>query len=393
MDAKGSGGDDPIRDGTYTYEQFDLPSISAHIANSPRLQKIIGMKSCDPLPTMVILADFFSCIFLIISYHISSRNFLTGRDATTSVWFGIAVISICYTALRELAQIFVEHVRWFLSLWNYLDVATIVFVVRSLFQMWLEGEVDSRNSNATTLVMLTTALVWLNAIFFLRSTFMSFATFVGGIFKIVTDLIPFIVISTLILMAFGEMFFVDMLGEKGGCNGDVDVDFDPATDFCSFVDSLFVTYGLFVGGIELDVYANAAPRIRVIAVIFGFLVAIILLNVVIAIVGKSWDEVVQRGEEVVRASSICMEKSPLAVFAPLSNHVNTYLHYSTTSMLLDAKFWAYRLGFLIEVKGYESLWCNNNASSKMGALDKCLLFWDRRLSDLCRIFWPSKRYW
>ncbi len=300
-EAEGSG-DDPSRDGTYTYEHFDLASISAHIANSPPLQKIIGMKSCDPLPSMVILADFYSCILLIIGYHISSRNFLTGRDVTSSVWFGITVVAIFYTALREMMQIFVEHVRWFLSSWNYLDVATIVFVVISLFQMWLEGGIDSGNSSAT-LVVVTTALVWLNAIFFLRSTFMSFATFVGGIFKIISDLIPFIVVSALILMAFGEMFSLDMLGEQGECKVEGNTTYD-ATDFCSFGDSLFITYGLFVGGIELDAYANAETRMRAIAVVFGFLVAIILLNVLIVIVGNSWNEVVQNGKEVVSTSNI-----------------------------------------------------------------------------------------
>ena len=279
---------------TYSHENFDQPSISKEIANRPRLQKILAMKSCDLLPTIIVMADFYSCILLLISYHMSTKNFLTGgENVTSSAWYSILALSIGYATVRELLQVYVEHVRWFLSPWNYLDVGTIVLVIVSLVQMFI----DVKPTN--NLVVLTTAFLWLNAIFFLRSTIMSFATFVGGIVKIIFDLTPFIVVSVLILMAFGEMFAMTMLIERGDECSAKDYAHSNLTEFCSFQDSLFITYGLFVEGIELDFYAQENNVVRGISMVFGFLVVIILLNVVIAIVSESWGEAVKQGKEVV----------------------------------------------------------------------------------------------
>ena len=238
------------------------------------------------------MADFYSCIFLVISHYMATRDFIEGKDVTSSLWYSVLAISIVYAAVRELLQIYMEHVRWFLSPWNYVDLFAIGLVIASLVQMSINVQ------PTTNFVVVTTACLWFNVITFLRSTVMSFGTFVGGIFKIITDLFPFIAISSLILIAFGEMFsmtlLIDQIDRGEECKS------SNFTDFCSFKESFIITYGLFVEGIDFgQFYANKNNIMLRISIAFSFLVAIILLNVVIAIVSESWNEAVKHGKEVV----------------------------------------------------------------------------------------------
>ena len=278
---------------TMTFQTLIFPQLLLKLLESLRCKKF--------LPWNHVTHSQHFLLWLtstVVSYHILTKDFLIGKDVTSSPWFYVFAVSISYTALRELGQIIAERLRWFFSLWNYLDIATIVLVINSLFQMSHNGE------PRIVLIVMTTTFLWLKAIFFLRSTFVSFAVFVGGILNIISDLIPFIVISSLILMAFGEIFAVTLLNErKEECNVEDHSEFNSMTDFCTFQDSLFITYGLFLEGIGLEFYSQAGSMMRIISMVFGFLVVIILLNVVIAIVSKSWSKAVEHGEEVVSIRS------------------------------------------------------------------------------------------
>lgn len=281
----------------YDYHQgFGVDSISAEIAKSPRLQRILVMKSCEPYTTFILLLDFYSCIGLILSYQELTTIFLAGKSALLSWWLYLVLISIIYKSVREFSQMLTEHVRWLFSLRNYVDVAIVALVFTSVFQMLIGDESDKKNPESW-IIITTTALIWLNLILFLRSTFMSFATFVGGISKIIRDLMSFIVISLLILMAFASIFRLSLLG-KTGEDGECEIvqnrtDLDVSTKICSFMDSLAIIYGLMVQGIEIK-HANSS-----IMVAFSFLVVIILLNVMIAIVSNKWEEAMTQSKEVV----------------------------------------------------------------------------------------------
>ena len=129
-----------------------------------------------------------------------------------------------------------ERWKWFLSIWNYLDIVTIVILVTSLVQMCTTEFKD--DGMTFTIVIIATSFAWLNFICLLRQTFISFATFVGGLLMIVSNLIPFSVISFLALMAFGGIFAVIILNKRDGeCMNTVDdsknTTFKFVSDFCS----------------------------------------------------------------------------------------------------------------------------------------------------------------
>ena len=274
----------------YDMMKYDLPSIAARISKSDVLQKLVAERSVETTPTFIKIADLYNSICLVITYYLCARNALKGDDATSSTLIYLLSISVGYMALREATELLMSHVRYFISIWNYFEVLTILLVSLSLYKI-CSGDLDG---NFETLAVVTTGFVWTNIIFFLRSTFLPFAVFVSGIIKIICDLVPFLMVSLFVLLMFGEMYVLDGMAH-GGCTMQGS---DSTTDFCTVGNSLIKTYELFVGGIDVGDYADT-PLMKTVSILFGFLVSIILLNVVIAIVSNSWNSVMEESKKVV----------------------------------------------------------------------------------------------
>lgn len=112
---------------------------------------------------------------------------------------------------------------------------------------------------------------------------------------------------------------------------------------------------MFVGGIEIGELSNT-PSMLIISAMFGFIVAILLLNIVIAIVSDKWAEVYEDGE----------------------------LHY-----------WRNRLEFLAEVKGFDDTFnffkrCGKTNTSQYpkNKVWPILEIPDKVVESVCRILWP-----
>ena len=84
------------------------------------------------------------------------------------------------------------------------------------------------------------------------------------------DILPFLTITFIILVAFTSMYYIQRFGEDG------------FETFASSFNSLFTA---FIGGPE--------GTDGILDVLFGVLSIVILLNVVIAIISSSWDNAVQ----------------------------------------------------------------------------------------------------
>ncbi len=293
----------------YTYMHYDLHSIAARISDNKLLQRAVVERTCNSSAVLLSVTEFYNCILLILSYYFCSQNALLGEDVTlnATAWLITLSITIGHMIFREITDVLTAQARWF-SIWNIFDSVTIFLLVASVIRMSL-GQTDG---NFATLVVITTGFIWMDAIFFLRSTFISFAVFVSGIFKIIKDLVPFFVVSIFVLTAFAQMFLLEHIANDR-CGSDAgtqesrylrNADGGNTTGtLCTLEDSFYVMYGLFVGGIEIEDYSETA-LMGGIAVFFGFLVAIILLNVVIAILSNSWDDVMKESKRVVSRSQM-----------------------------------------------------------------------------------------
>jgi hypothetical protein len=121
-----------------------------------------------------------------------------------------------------------------------------------------------------TLLTMAGALLIAQFTFFLRSTFLPFARFVGGLTTIFATLIPFFIVSALLLLAFAYGFFIQ--GDNDAC---------PNITEC---------YAWTLGGF----FSGSDETNTVLDVLFGVIAIVVLLNVVIAIVSEAWETAQER---------------------------------------------------------------------------------------------------
>ena len=332
----------------YNVSQKIIPYLAKEIPKKYLLQQILISKSCQTIPIVFLMLDLYACLVLIISFRYSTTYYLIPEavPATITPWLFVLTATILYMGLRELSQMCLEGVSWLFDPWNFWDISTITLVIWCTIKMFTN---DIGDSTFPAICIAATAMVWFNALVFLRSTFLRFSIFVSGLVTIIQDLIPFLIVSLVLLIGFGEMYNVDSLA-SGTCRNPTN---DGDLSFCTFGDSLFSTYALFVGGIEMAELASTTAM-KVISITFGFFVAVILLNVVIAIVSNSWDSVTEEGKEV---------------------------------------FWNYRLQFLSGVKNYEEAFICLGEGGDIRLVEAFTAFTERSLDRVCKVLWVRSDYW
>lgn len=112
-------------------------------------------------------------------------------------------------------------------------------------------------------------------------------------------LIPFLIISFLLLGSYAAMFQVDSLNEQESfniCGTNVSL-VDPP--MCPFWDSFANVSYLVLGGVDGKFLSSpTAPATIGLLVSFAILAVIVFLNVVIVIINLSWNEVTREGYKV-----------------------------------------------------------------------------------------------
>ena len=175
------------------------------------------------------------------------------------------ILSVIVLSFRTVIQIKSQPVQFFTDYWNWCQVINIILltcVAKSMVDTTNEDEaVLNRN-----LFIASCAFLILQFTFFLKATFLPFARFVGGLMIIFYTLVPFFIVSGLLLLAFAYSFRV---------SGDHD-DVCPSMLECY----AWTLQGFFNGSDETS---------DMLDVLFGIIAIIILLNVLIAIVSEAWD--------------------------------------------------------------------------------------------------------
>jgi len=112
----------------------------------------------------------------------------------------------------------------------------------------------------------TTFLLALQVMFFLRSTLLPFAKFVGGLILIMWELIPFLMVLVFLLFCFVYYFYM--------------VKEDECTSISMCFSWVFASF--------LDFSRPDNTNLSLSRILFSVMIVIVLLNVVIAIVSEAW---------------------------------------------------------------------------------------------------------
>lgn len=103
------------------------------------------------------------------------------------------------------------------------------------------------------------------------------------LFQVFGVIVPFLLISIITLYAFAFMYFIQQYGKADLMEADED---EPA--YATILESFRTVYTSFSGIEKTD---------SLLDYLFGLVIVIVLLNIVIAIVSKAWDEATESAQE------------------------------------------------------------------------------------------------
>jgi len=276
----------------------DTAVVSKHVRN------ILNEKIVKRFPTSILMLDGIFLVVLIVFFGLTTRNHIdirfdpenaenTSKGALTMVFVGAA-----YFLMRELVQFASLLSLGSLSSWwtdpaNYLDISVIVLTFYYGILMLDEDSTHRGMSNSgfRSGAALTQGILWVAIIVYLKSTLVDFAVFVGGVFYVVQRLVAFLIAVGVILLAFAQMFYFVYL-DTSICEPVVTpdlIDGDCEFPHCSFEGSLLKVYTMMMGEIGGESRYSTNLTAQILFVGYGFLVVILLSNVLIAIVTDSYE--------------------------------------------------------------------------------------------------------
>jgi len=185
------------------------------------VQKVLNEKIAQRFPTSFLLMDFYMLFMIIISFRQASYSWVIDRNNSGEAktegydeYLLCMFIGAGYFALRELIQILSlitldNFSAWYTDIGNFFDLALIGVTLGAATYMKLnEGYVgdDEDTTSIQTFFAVVTLFMWMSVLIFLKSTYIDFAVFVGGVLYVVDKLVAFLMALLVILLAFSQAF-------------------------------------------------------------------------------------------------------------------------------------------------------------------------------------------
>jgi ankyrin repeat protein len=239
----------------------DLPEWLQEVAVvSPHVRSILNKKIVKRFPTSILMMDGYWLLIIIVCFEITTTSHIDALfstdgntvDNVVSDKTGALVVlflGASYFLCRELVQILSlwslgSLSSWFLDTTNWLDMAVIT--LSFYYAILMTGFDGIGKEQFRSGVAFTKGILWMAVIYFLKSTLVDFAVFVGGVFYVVQRLVAFLLAVGVILLAFAQMFFI-VYRQRDVCeqNPIDDVEFEAEFGFepcrfphCTFEESL-----------------------------------------------------------------------------------------------------------------------------------------------------------
>eukprot|EP00594_Rhizosolenia_setigera_P006796 CAMPEP_0178942974 /NCGR_PEP_ID=MMETSP0789-20121207/2307_1 /TAXON_ID=3005 /ORGANISM="Rhizosolenia setigera, Strain CCMP 1694" /LENGTH=891 /DNA_ID=CAMNT_0020622473 /DNA_START=293 /DNA_END=2968 /DNA_ORIENTATION=+ len=258
--------------GSYNFDPRDVPEFIENLNATFETRRFAGL----------LILDILMPIMRVVAYSIiSDSTFLNHREKAGLGWFVLMYITTFSLFCRESLQIRAGgFLVWLTDFWNWIDVFVMCMALYTTVWMHMAHTSEAHEEDFEIVkrhVLVTTFMVWIYAVLKTRVVSIQFAIFVSGLINIIYKLVPFLVVSFLMLGAFAQMYLID----------------NP-TQYLTFQDAFWYTYSEFLA---FTGFEEPTVRQKVITGVFGFLIVILLLNVVIAVVSSAWEGVKERGRD------------------------------------------------------------------------------------------------
>ena len=272
--------------------------------NLRNVQSLLNQKISQPFPTAVLMLDFYMLLVMLIvySYRVSeSIRLRSDSDPTNDAVGGFPVIPLylgaIYFSARELSQFLgVSSLGaqrlYFTDLTNLLDICFITLIVYTTIRIHT-GTGDSEQLRVWFAV--TAGITWANILIYLTNVIIDLAVFTAGVVYVLRQLGAFVVATTIILLAFTQMF-ATVFRETEICRtaplipdslNDIRCGTDNVHNYCNLWSAFFRVFTMMLGEVDSTEFDDSSPAMSFF-IVFFFLVVILLANLLIAIVTDSY---------------------------------------------------------------------------------------------------------
>ena len=290
-----------LRPDRMNLDEFGTNSIdllSERVVESKQLQDRINERLSERHSFFLFLFTLIMKTAMFVLMIITTNNLLTRGEEPNQkptnfdmVVPYIFIVYMCIEILEELRELFNKGGQYLLQRKQVIDIARITLLSFSISILLQQKETyfPYKQTSEVYYLLWAGVLLGVDLIFALRTTFLPFAKFAGGLRVIMAALIPFFVISTIFLVGFAFAFRVfswnqEKIDEEE--EGPLLVKDCQETFMKCFLQVLDV---FFNGGAEID---------EVIDILFGFIIILILLTIVVAIVTDAWTSVETKASKI-----------------------------------------------------------------------------------------------
>lgn len=174
---------------------------------------------------------------------------------------------------------------WSYSKWNIMEFYVYISILVVIPMLGLDCTQNAMYSKVRiSIISVTECLIWWKLLYFMFP-FESTGPLVIMIFEVLNDIKVFLLVVTVILIGFSTTFFI-LFSEADN------------KDYNTYEISIATTYSMTLGFFDVLNFRNSElPFVTAIAfALYMFIMIIVLLNLLIAIMGDSFDRIKQREE-------------------------------------------------------------------------------------------------
>lgn len=272
-----------------TFEENNIFDLSKRVTDSKPLQDCINHRLAERVPCAMLISSLILKSIMFTLVLVATDKYIT--DCTFNAWVvPTFAVYLFFEIFKELCELINNKARYFVKKLKIVDLTRVVVMImtvnvvsRHLKQQDQVIE-NGQKPGWIYFLMLSGIFLGIDIILSLRSTFLPFAKFSGGLFVITKALVPFLVVSMIFIICFTFAYRVSTMNDKGkeieGLGlGEVQV---ACVD--SFQSCLYAVLNSFFK-------AGSEDLTQVLDMLFGFIVILILLTIVIAIVSDAWNSV------------------------------------------------------------------------------------------------------
>lgn len=304
---------------------LQLPELSRErLASTSVVVNLVDKIFTAPSIVAYLMWEVVTCLVLVLAFfrlchdataHPNLYFDNSRRLAVVGAGSSVHIVHIILTRILYLSKLSKHHkVHYFLTTWNLVDLATVVMWGATVITLQVGRARDFRIVAAIAQIVVPVRFLKL-----VKGLNQHIGAFVLCLMNVFRAILPFCAVLALVLFSFANSFET-LLGHKSNHDmGEIDSNGEIGgvdNEFSTIGKSLFAVIRIgLIGDLEPDFFKDTEAAV-IVLVLFIVIVAIVLLNMLIAVVSDSYEATLTNSEAIYLRSRLESAAEMQSMFPP-----------------------------------------------------------------------------